>query len=362
MPASASETLLGSYHYDPLDRLLDCTPSKQAAIHRYYCQTRLATEIQGAAQRSIVQHDDQLLAQQHRRDGIELTATLLATDQQRSVLNALDANQPHALAYTPYGHRPLENGLLSLLGFNGERPDPVTGHYHLGNGYRQYNPVMMRFNSPDSWSPFGDGGLNAYAYCEGDPINQADPTGHSPFKFVAKAVNKLSKISKKSRTISKSSARKGAVKRKHDINAVIAEINEKDPIASITGAYTSRSELTDINQTHLLYQHAQRAYPFITVRRPNIQPVNIPDTRKPTWINTNNTRQLDVSSFDISIANFRNGAAQLEKLSLGRGRDWSSLADELEIIRADHIRRNTGIKLYEKKKTFPIWSIIRLTV
>jgi RHS repeat-associated protein len=104
---------------------------------------------------------------------------LLATDQQRSVLNALDATQPHLLAYTPYGHRPLANGLLSLLGFNGELPDPVTGHYHLGNGYRQFNTVLMRFNSPDSWSPFGKGGLNAYAYCLGDPMNRVELGGHS---------------------------------------------------------------------------------------------------------------------------------------------------------------------------------------
>ncbi|MFJ2688980.1 RHS repeat-associated core domain-containing protein [Pseudomonas sp. NPDC087336] len=103
---------------------------------------------------------------------------LLATDQQQSVLNALDANQPNPIAYTPYGHRPRENRLLSLLGFNGELPDPLTGHYHLGKGYRQFNPVLMRFNSPDSWSPFGKGGLNAYMYCAGDPVNRADPTGH----------------------------------------------------------------------------------------------------------------------------------------------------------------------------------------
>jgi RHS repeat-associated protein len=104
---------------------------------------------------------------------------LLATDQQRSVLNALDENRPHPIAYTPYGHRPLESGLFSLLGFNGEQPDPVTGHYHLGNGYRQFNPVLMRFNSPDSWSPFGRGGLNAYAYCLGDPVNRVELDGHS---------------------------------------------------------------------------------------------------------------------------------------------------------------------------------------
>ena len=103
---------------------------------------------------------------------------LLATDQQQSVLNTLDGNGPRSIVYTAYGHRPRENGLLSLLGFNGEPPDALTGHYHLGNGYRQFNPVLMRFNSPDSWSPFGEGGLNAYAYCGGDPRNLTDPTGH----------------------------------------------------------------------------------------------------------------------------------------------------------------------------------------
>jgi len=106
---------------------------------------------------------------------------LLVTDQQRSVLNVLDKPHPHPhpIAYTSYGHRPRENGLLSLLGFNGELSDPLTGHYLLGNGYRAFNPVLMRFNTPDSWSPFGEGGLNAYGYCVGDPVNRVDPTGHA---------------------------------------------------------------------------------------------------------------------------------------------------------------------------------------
>ena len=35
----------------------------------------------------------------------------------------------------------------------------------------------MRFNSPDTLSPFGKGGINAYAYCAGDPVNRSDPSG-----------------------------------------------------------------------------------------------------------------------------------------------------------------------------------------
>ena len=188
MPTSPHEAILCRYNYDPLDRLAASTPLEQVGIQRYYCKSRLTTEIQDAVQYSFLQHDDQLLAQQQTQVGKVGTA-LLATDQQRSVLSALDAAQPHSIAYSPYGHRQPETGLLSLLGFTGQRPDPVTGHYHLGNGYRAFNPVLLRFHCPDSLSPFGQGGLNAYAYCEGDPLNRTDPTGHAP-RFL-KALKKL---------------------------------------------------------------------------------------------------------------------------------------------------------------------------
>ncbi|SDB47312.1 RHS repeat-associated core domain-containing protein [Pseudomonas sp. NFACC23-1] len=181
MSTVPNETVGCRYHYDPLDRLSDCAPMNAAAIQRFYCKSRLVTEIQGAVQRSVVQHDDQLLAQQQRQGSVA-NAILLATDLRRSVLHTLDAQTHQPLIYTPYGHLPAESGLTSLLGFNGERRDPVSGHYLLGNGYRAFNPVLMRFNSPDSLSPFGRGGLNAYVYCLGDPVNLEDRTGHMPLK------------------------------------------------------------------------------------------------------------------------------------------------------------------------------------
>lgn len=180
MTSSPRETELCRYHYDPLDRLISHALPNTPGRQRFYCKSRLATEIQGAMRFSIVQQGNQLLAQQ-RSEGDAPDTTLLATDQQRSVLQTLKANHPpQPIAYSPNGHRPVASWLLSLLGFNGERPDPVTGHYLLGNGYRAFNPVLIRFNSPDSLSPFGKGGLNAYAYCLGDPVNWDDHTGRSP--------------------------------------------------------------------------------------------------------------------------------------------------------------------------------------
>ena len=176
---SPCETELCQYHYDALDRLIANVVPCKPQHHRFYCKSRLATEIQGATRYSMFQHGDRLLAQQ-QNDGGGPDSTLLATDQQRSVLHTLEANHPRrSITYSPYGHRPDASGLLSLLGFNGERPDPVTGHYLLGNGYRAFNPVLMRFNSPDSLSPFGNGGLNSYAYCLADPVNRVDPSGQT---------------------------------------------------------------------------------------------------------------------------------------------------------------------------------------
>ncbi|MEQ4224354.1 MULTISPECIES: RHS repeat-associated core domain-containing protein [Pseudomonas syringae group] len=177
--AFPTNAVLSRYRYDALDRLTASTSAGRPDVQCFYQKSHLATEIQGSVTRIVVQHDDLLLAQA-QVENADTIVNLLATDQQRSVLNKLGSSGPEAMAYMPYGHLPAEVSSASLMGFNGERCDPVTGHYLLGNGYRAFNPVLMRFNSPDSLSPFEEGGLNAYAYCQGDPVNFSDPTGHMP--------------------------------------------------------------------------------------------------------------------------------------------------------------------------------------
>ncbi|WP_330444751.1 RHS repeat-associated core domain-containing protein (plasmid) [Pantoea agglomerans] len=103
--------------------------------------------------------------------------TLTAGGHSDSTLWSRNTASPdgHLHTWSPWGAGDTTGG---LPGFNGERPDPVSGSYHLGNGYRTYSPALRRFTCPDSLSPFGAGGINPYAYCAGDPINRTDPTGH----------------------------------------------------------------------------------------------------------------------------------------------------------------------------------------
>ncbi|AWY41618.1 hypothetical protein DKY63_17675 [Pseudomonas putida] len=107
----------------------------------------------------------------------ELQTLLLATDLQQNILAQLHRNAPNHFAYTVHGLRGAPLEMDTHLGFNGQLQERSFGWYYLGNGHRIYNPVLMRFHGPDRLSPFDKGGVNAYAYCGGDPVNREDPSG-----------------------------------------------------------------------------------------------------------------------------------------------------------------------------------------
>ncbi|WP_416221048.1 RHS repeat-associated core domain-containing protein [Pseudomonas sp. RP23018S] len=95
--------------------------------------------------------------------------------------------------YSPYGH----HGSALYPSFSGERYDPCSRTYLLGQGFRGYSPALMRFLAVDSLSPFGRGGLNAYAYCAGDPVNFVDPTGQFSKEMLISAKAQLKPFEKR---------------------------------------------------------------------------------------------------------------------------------------------------------------------
>lgn len=176
---------INSFNYDPLDRCTVYARSDEPVGLRFYQRDQWVTAIQGNVATSLLRTNHQALAQ-HDSTG----ATLFATNLPGSVISLVKPLHPvNNVIYSPYGYSRSLDNVGALVGFNGELPEAITGHYLLGNGHRTYNPVLMRFNSPDSLSPFAKGGINAYAYCSGDPVNWQDPTGH--IRFPAKLLSVL---------------------------------------------------------------------------------------------------------------------------------------------------------------------------
>ena len=173
MPASKN-TALYEYRFDPLDRWVGSTSVSRGSTRRFYQLDRITTEMHDRGQTTVMRSEHLLLAQQCS----DRTTLLLATDVQGSVMSDWSTHLYIPQGYTPYGYLHDSSVGSTLLGFNGEWRDELTGCYVLGNGSRVYHPVLMRFCSPDTLSPFDKGGVNAYAYCSGDPLNWQDPSGH----------------------------------------------------------------------------------------------------------------------------------------------------------------------------------------
>ncbi|EHQ41799.1 RHS repeat-associated core domain-containing protein [Myroides odoratus DSM 2801] len=164
-----------SYQYNANNQLVNQTVAGDKNCQLYYRAGELVNQVLVEEDKKVrwIKSGASCLAVNDDQD-----VTLTANGQNESLLwsvkNSDSKGELHQ--YGAYGQGEAEEYLPA---FNGERKDPISGHYHLGNGYRSYSPVLMRFTCPDSMSPFGAGGINAYAYCAGDPINLIDPSGHS---------------------------------------------------------------------------------------------------------------------------------------------------------------------------------------
>jgi RHS repeat-associated protein len=106
----------------------------------------------------------------------------LASDGLGSAMVALDASgsATASLLYTPYGGTRYSSGTIPTdYGFTGQHADNATGLDYYNARY--YDPVAGQFARADSVLP-GRGydilGLSRYAYVEGNPETQVDPSGN----------------------------------------------------------------------------------------------------------------------------------------------------------------------------------------
>lgn len=188
-----------TFTYDERDRLVSVTsaPQDASAEFGYLSDNRLAHRISSDGHISKFYHDDSFINAIYTSENdsnTECSRTSLtrnassgivgyqdekyagqALSQRGSIGLVLDANAHISSQYTAYGTRhnsTTSSNLLTDFGFTQGFTDRLSGLVHLGS--RFYNPKQMSFLTMDSVHT-----ENRYAYCEGDPVNRIDPTGHS---------------------------------------------------------------------------------------------------------------------------------------------------------------------------------------
>ncbi|KGQ10723.1 Wall-associated protein [Beauveria bassiana D1-5] len=173
--------ILSEYRYDASGKLVCQLVPGEDEYYLHYRGNTLVGYTSGNDRVSFVSDGTCYWGQTVQKETRNTQTQLWASDMHASVtawVNSDESDSHYSRQYTPYGYNAQDAEKGPSIGFNGQWCDPVTGWYHLGNGYRVYNPVLMHFHSPDSWSPFQSGEINSYGYCLGDPINNVDPSGH----------------------------------------------------------------------------------------------------------------------------------------------------------------------------------------
>ncbi|MGW7361668.1 DNRLRE domain-containing protein [Streptomyces sp. NPDC054802] len=108
-------------------------------------------------------------------------ATALLSDQHGDVTGTFSPETGTLNAsssYSPFGKVTARTGTPGPLGYQGEYTDPSTGQVNMHA--RWYDPETGGFSSRDSWTlnPVPSVQANRYAYGNGSPLLNTDPSGH----------------------------------------------------------------------------------------------------------------------------------------------------------------------------------------
>ncbi|KAL7911475.1 hypothetical protein GGI35DRAFT_491652 [Trichoderma velutinum] len=146
--------ITSQYDYDAAGRLIRPSIPNQPDTNLFYRENQLiGTQTSDTQTRYLI--DNLGYWGEISRVNNTTQVQLRVADGHGSILSWMTPSQPNQMnlqSYIPYGYSSFSSS--ALIAFNGQWRDPITGRYHLGNGYRVYNPVLGRFHVLDPGSPF----------------------------------------------------------------------------------------------------------------------------------------------------------------------------------------------------------------
>ena len=185
-------TLTTSYTYDPENRLVGVQGGSFDQTYTYDAQGRRISKATGGTATHYLYSGPDILAEYslwaapatRYTHGPNVDDPLLRTTATGSqfyhadglgsvlALSNPDGSTAATARYDAWGNVIASTGTIPQYGYTGREPDETGLLYYRA---RYYDPTLGRFTQRD---PIGlIGGINAYAYVGGNPINRTDPLG-----------------------------------------------------------------------------------------------------------------------------------------------------------------------------------------
>jgi RHS repeat-associated protein len=176
---------VASYTYDGADQRVSQTIGSDTIVYYYNGISLLYTE-DGSGNRleeNIIEPDGSVIASKRFNGDYAGNYYFYRQDVRGSVTNIVDADDTvvKGYAYDAYGNT-VETGsstFINSTAYTGAVNDTATGLIYMNARY--YNPIIGRFLTMDSYvgNTVEPWPWHLYSYCDGDPVNSNDPTGHA---------------------------------------------------------------------------------------------------------------------------------------------------------------------------------------
>ncbi|GAA1021244.1 hypothetical protein Aple_059670 [Acrocarpospora pleiomorpha] len=170
-----------AYGYDALDRLASRTRLGVTTRFRYSATGNDLAAVTDAVGTVIESYGRGAFGNALSAKTGAAAARLLMADRHGDIIASFSTSGLiGSSAFDPFGTVLTTSGSQPQLGYQGEWTDADTGATNMHA--RWYQPGLGGFLSRDTWNlpPIPSGTANRYAYANGDPLNQIDPSGHRP--------------------------------------------------------------------------------------------------------------------------------------------------------------------------------------